>query len=69
MNEANRLVSQAAEDGRSNDDLVRNPMDEMVWEGDMLVPAPLDSPLDAETLDEQASTQLGPWDSRRRNAE
>jgi hypothetical protein len=64
MSEANRLVSQAAEDARSGDDLVRS---EMVWDGDMLVPR--DSPLDAETLDEQASTQMGPWESRRRDAE
>jgi hypothetical protein len=29
-------------------------------------PEPLDSPLDEETLDEQASTQMGRWEERRR---
>lgn len=67
MSEASRRVSQAARDAHSDNDLVRG---EMVWEGDMLVPAPLDSPLDKETLDEQASTQMGElWESRRRDAE
>jgi len=69
MSETSRRVSQAAEDARSTDDFVRNEMENMVWENDMLVPAPLDSPLDEETLDEQSSTQMGPWDSRRRDAE
>ena len=61
MGDAARRVRQAAMDARSNDDLV----DEMVWdENDMLV-----SPLDEETLDERASTQMGEmWESRRRNA-
>jgi len=60
MSEAARRVRQAARDARSNDDLV----DEMMWdENDMLVP------IDEETLDEQASTQMGErWESRRRDA-
>jgi hypothetical protein len=69
MNEATRRVQEAARDARSGDDLVRNEMESMVWDGDMLVPR-LDSPLDEDTIDEQASTQLGPgYESRRRDAE
>jgi hypothetical protein len=69
MSEAARRVSQAARDASSNDDLVRDEMESMVWDGDMLVPRPLDSPLDEETLDEQASTQMGDmYESRRRDA-
>ena len=66
MSDAARRTNQAARDARSNDDLVG---DEYVWEGDMLVPRPLDSPLDEETLDEQAATQMGDrFESRRRDA-
>jgi hypothetical protein len=68
MGEEARRVQQVADDARSGDDLVRSEMAAMVWQDDMLVPE-LDSPLDAETLDEQASTQMGPWESRRRDAE
>jgi hypothetical protein len=69
MSAAGRRVQQAATDARSNDNLVGNEMDEMMWDGDLLVPRPLGSPLDQETLDEQASTQMGPhWESRRRGA-
>jgi hypothetical protein len=60
MDEAARRVQQAAKDARSGDDLVGN---EFPWEEETL-----DSPLDAETLDEQASTQMGGWDPRRRDA-
>ena len=58
MSDATRRVRGAARDAGSNDDLV-------TWdEEDML-----DSPLDEETLDEQASTQMGEtWESRRRDA-
>jgi hypothetical protein len=67
MSEAARRVSQAARDASSNDDLVRDEMESMVWDGDMLVPR--DSLLDEETLDEQASTQMGNmYESRRRDA-
>jgi hypothetical protein len=69
MSEAARRVSQAARDASSNDDLVRDEMESMVWDGDMLVPRPPDFPLDEETLDEQASTQMGDmYESRRRDA-
>jgi len=44
--------------------------DEMVWDGDMLVPAPRRSPLDAETLDERYAKQMGPrYEQRRRDDE
>ena len=69
MSDAARRIDEAARDARSGSDLVGSEMDEYTWEGDMLVPRPLDSPLDEETLDERASTQMGPWDSRRRGAE
>lgn len=60
MDEAARRVRQAASDARSNDDLV----EEMAWEDDMFV-----SPLDEETLDERASTQMGSmYEPRRRDA-
>lgn len=65
MSEASRRVGEAARDARSNDDLVRDEMGGVVLEGDMLVPAPLDE----ETLDEQSSTQMGGWDSRRIDAD
>jgi hypothetical protein len=32
----------------------------------MFEPEPMDSPLDEETMDEQASTQMGGWVDRRR---
>ena len=64
MSDATRLVREAASSASSNDDLVGDGMG-MVWHGD----ASLDSPLDAETLDERASTQMGPgYESRRRDA-
>ena len=70
MSDATRRVSEAASDARSNDDLVKDEYGDMVWENDMLVPAPLDSPLDEETLDEQASTQMGSmYEPRRRDAD
>lgn len=63
MSDAVRRVRQAARDARSSDDLVRDDL-EMTWdENDMLVP------IDEETLDEKASTQMGDqWESRRRDA-
>jgi hypothetical protein len=69
MSDAARRVQGAARDARSTDDGVADEYDDMVWDGDMLVPRPLDSPLDEETLDERASTQMGPhWEPRRRDA-
>ena len=63
MSQAARRVQEAARDAGSNDDLVREEF-EMEWdENDMLVP------LDRETLDERASTQMGEmYESRRRDA-
>ena len=59
MSEADRRVGQAAKDARSNDDF-----GQIVWdEIDMFVS------LDEETLDEQASTQMGPLEPRRRDAQ
>ncbi len=67
-NAANR-VQEAARDASSNDDLVQEFGEMVVDENGMIVPPPLDSPLDEETLDEQASTQMGEqWESRRRDA-
>ena len=58
-------VRKAARDASSNDDLVRDGFESMVWEGDMLA-----SPIDRETLDEQASTQMGQmYEPRRRDAD
>ena len=69
MSDAKRLVQEAARNARSNNDLVNDDMGDLVWEGDTLIPAPLDSPLDEETLDEQSSTQMGErYDARRRDA-
>jgi hypothetical protein len=66
MSDAARRVKNAARDARSTDDLVDDGFGPMVWdENDMLA-----SPLDKETLDEQASTQMGEmWESRRRDAD
>ena len=65
MSDATRRVREAARDAGSNDDLVRDDFDQGVWdENDTF-----DSPLDEETLDEQASTQMGEmYESRRRDA-
>ena len=64
MSQAYRRVHEAAKDASSTDDLVRGSEYPMGFMGE-----PLDSPLDRETLDEEASTQMGGWDSRRRDAE
>ena len=69
MGEATRRVSQAARDARSGDDLVDEFEVMALDKNGMPVVPPLDSPLDEETLDEQASTQMGEmWESRRRSA-
>lgn len=63
MDDAARRVQQAAMEARSGDDLVKDEFE--AW-GDNS----LDSPLDEETLDERASTQMGEmWGSRRRDAD
>jgi hypothetical protein len=62
MSQATRRVRDAARDASSNDDLVREP--EFAFPEEL--PA---SPLDRETLDEVASTQMGErWESTRRDA-
>ena len=58
-----RRVQEVARDASSNEDLVRNGPEIMWDEYDMA------HPLDEETLDERASTQMGDmWESRRRDA-
>ena len=66
MGEAERRVRRAAEDARSGDDHVSDPYEDLVWDGDMLVPR--QSPLDKETLDEQHTSRMGePWEAIRRD--
>ena len=49
---------------RSNDDMVDDEFPSFPW-----LSEELDSPLDRETLDEKASTQMGEmWEPRRRGA-
>ena len=62
MSGAYDSVRKAVADARSTDDLVED--DFAAW-GE---PTPDESPLDEETLDERASTQMGPPQSRRRDA-
>jgi len=60
MDEAHRRVRAAAKDARSNDDLVGD-----WWESD----SDPTHPIDEDTLDERASTQLGEmYEDRRRDA-
>ena len=62
MSEAARRVREAARDASSNDDLVDDGIE--AWGQE----EPL-HPLDEETLDERASTQMGEmWEPRRRDA-
>ncbi len=69
MSNAAHRVQQAARDASSGDDLVQEFEEMPVDKTGMIVPPPLDSPLDEQTLDEQASTQMGEmYDSRRRDA-
>lgn len=63
MSPERRRVQDAASDASSSDDLVRDGPEIMWDEYD------LTSPIDKETLDERASTQMGEmWESRRRDA-
>jgi hypothetical protein len=64
MSEASKRVAQAAQDARSNDDLVGGGGMDPFYPFE----PPLDSPLDEDTTDE-LSNQLGPWASRRRDAD
>lgn len=67
MRESDRLVRQAAEDARTDNDL-RGGFDDMIWDGDMLVPRA--SPLDRETLDERSTSRMGErWEETRRGAD
>ena len=68
MSNAAHRVQQAARDASSGDDLVRDDYEMMEQELRGGPPDPL-HPLDEQTLDEQASTQMGEmYDSRRRDA-
>lgn len=60
MSEASDRVRKAVEDARSGAGQADGPF--FFEEPD------LDSPLDRETLDERASTQMGGWESPRRDA-
>jgi hypothetical protein len=63
MREADRRVRQAAQDASGGG---MHERDDMVWDGDMLVPRPYESPLDKETLDERHAKGMGPsWEERR----
>ncbi len=64
MGEALNRARAALDDARSGDDLVDGPMAGMELFGE----PPLDSPLDRETLDESASSQMAGYESRRRGA-
>ena len=60
-----RRVREAARDAAGADPAE---YDDMIWDGDMLVPRPLDSPLDRETLDERSAKGMGPsWEPRRKD--
>ncbi len=65
MRDATRRVREAARDARSNDDLVSYDLyPKMAWDE-----RGLDSPLDEDTLDEQASNQMGSrYEPRRQDA-
>jgi hypothetical protein len=57
-------IRKTVADARSTDDLVDDDPFGPAWPEEKL-----DSPLDRETLDEQASTQMGEmWEPRRRGA-
>ena len=64
MSEARKRVREAADDARCGDDLTMDPMSQPMIPLD----SALDSPLDEETRDESASTQMGGWESPRRGA-
>lgn len=70
MSDTTRRVRDAARDARSTDDLVREPkLPALVGPVGELLDPPLASPLDRETLDEEASTQMGVmYESIRRDA-
>lgn len=68
MRESDRLVRQAAEDARSQTGLRAGDFDDMIWDGDMLVPRA--SPLDRETLDERSTSRMGErWEEVRRDSD
>lgn len=63
MSKAKQRVRQAMQDACDDG---RDYHEDMVWDGDMLVPCQYDSPLDKETLDEQRAHGMGPsWEERR----
>jgi hypothetical protein len=67
MSDTLRRVREAADNARSNDDLVGDGMPHMVVKNGMFIEPPLDSPLDETTLDE-LSDGVG-YDLRRRDYE
>lgn len=65
MGESQRRAAAAARDAAKGDS---SEYDDMMWDGDMLVPRPLASPLDRETLDERSAKGMGPnWEARRKD--
>ncbi len=64
MSEASAHAREALDDARSGNNQPAEPMMMSFGPEDAL-----DSPLDRETLDEQASTQMGSWDNRRRTTD
>lgn len=60
MSEALNRAKEALDDARSDGQQSGGGMSSMFFQ------EPLDSPLDEETLDEQASSQMGGWADRRR---
>ena len=68
MDDARRRVTAAARDASSHDDQVGHDiLNPTSWVDG--IDSPLENHIDAETLDERASTQMGPWESRRRGAD
>jgi len=68
MSESERLVRKAADDARSGSGSRAGDFDDMIWDGDMLVPRA--SPLDRETLDERSTSRMGErWEETRRDSD
>lgn len=68
MDDAERRVRKAMQDARS--DSGRAAYEDMMWDGDMLVPRKYESSLDKETLDERNTSRMGEqWEETRRGAD
>jgi hypothetical protein len=61
MDEALSRAQEALDDAQSDGKLPADQSMPFLPDGE-----PLDSPLDRDTMDEDASTQMGGWDGRRR---